>query len=112
MRKFHCNFAKMRPRASLYQIYLSAGIDFKKLNVSYINQVRCNDYTSDTIGKNLRKGVRRHYKLWRERLVETSVAMEMLNYAPMIDNNIPDNEIWVYEDGEELPEVARTRRFD
>lgn len=100
MRKFKYDFSKMRPRADLGQIYLTAGIDFEQLGVKNVQQVFAHEATIEKMERVLRRGVRRKYPFMVDRKVNSSVGFAMLGYAPVTDNSIPVDEIWVYDEEE------------
>lgn len=113
MRKFKCNFKKMRPRADLMQIYKTAGIDFQLMpEIEDIRQVQANDITIAQMQRVLRRGAARKYPFLSDRRLDSSVAMTMLNYAPATDNEIPVGEIWVYDRDEDWKSsINRGSRF-
>lgn len=101
MRKFSYNFRKMRPRVDLYWVYRCAGLDFKnEPAVKDIRQVHANERTIELMERVLKRGIRRQYPFMRERKVNSEVGFAMLNYAPVTNNEVPDNEIWVYDEDE------------
>ena len=101
MRKFKYNFSKMRPRADLSQVYKTAGIDFASMpEVVNIQQVFAHEDTIKKMERVLRRGARRKYPFMVDRKVNSEVAFAMLAYAPVTDNSIPVDEIWVYEEEE------------
>lgn len=100
MKKFKYDFSKMRPRADLGQVYLTAGIDFEQLNVKNIQQVFAHEATIEKMERVLRRGVRRKYPFMVDKKVNSSVGFAMLGYAPVTDNSVPVDEIWVYEEEE------------
>ena len=98
MEKFKYDFSKMRPRADLAQIYKSAGMDFAQLQyVTNIQQVFAHEDTIAKIERVLRRGVRRKYPFLADHKINSRVGMAMLGYAPVTDNSVPIDEIWVYE---------------
>ncbi len=113
MEKFKYNFKRMRPRADLMQIYKTAGIDFQSMpQLKDIRQVHANDETIAQIQHVLRRGASRKYPFLKERKIESSVAMTMLNYAPATDNEIPVGEIWVYNEDEDWKStIGRGSKF-
>ena len=113
MRKFKYNFKKMRPRADLMQIYKTAGIDFEQMpGVKDIRQVQANEVTIKRMEQILRRGARRKFTFLTDRKIESMVAMTMLNYCPTVDNEVPENEIWVYSEEENWQAtVNRGSRF-
>ena len=110
MEKFKYNFSKMRPRADLGQIYLTAGIDLKQLGVKNIQQVFAHEETIEKMERVLRRGVRRKYPFMTDRKVNSSVGFAMLGYAPVTDNSVPVDEIWVYEEEEGVRALEALRK--
>lgn len=100
MRKIKYDFRKMRPRADISQIYKSAGVDFEAMDVKNIQQVFANENTIASIERILTRGASRKYRWMSERKLASSVAFAMLDYAPVRDNSIPDNELWIYGEDE------------
>lgn len=100
MRKIKYDFRKMRPRSEIGQIYKSAGIDFAVMRVRNIQQIFANEKTIEQIKKILTRGASRKYRWMSERKLASSVAFAMLDFAPVQDNSIPDNELWIYGEDE------------
>lgn len=110
MRKIKYDFRKMRPRSEIGQIYKSAGIDFEAMRVRNIQQIFANEKTIEQIKKILTRGASRKYRWMSERKLASSVAFAMLDLAPVQDNSIPDNELWIYGEDEYLQALEDLRK--
>lgn len=86
---------KMRPRQGVCQIYQNLGMDFNV--VKDVRQIYANDVTIAMLENNILRWVNRKYSFLPDRKKKSMVAMDMLGWAPVTNNDIPDGEIWVYE---------------
>lgn len=86
---------KMRPRQGVIKIYEVLGMDFEI--VRDVRQIFANDTTIQLLYDNIARWVKRKYPQLIQRRREAMVSMDMLGWAPVTNNDIPNNEIWVEE---------------
>lgn len=96
MKKFVRNVRKIKPRTDIAFIYRAFGIEVQELGLEKIQQIQANEATIDLMRKNLTRGAARAHN-WNPKTVGMAVSFHMLNWAPETNNDIPLNEIWVYD---------------
>jgi cobyrinic acid a,c-diamide synthase len=99
--KYKRDFKKMRPRLGFEVIYKVLGIDFSGL--VKIQQIQANEKTIKDMQNNIRKAVHRSskYNFYSNKHINSLLGFEFLNWSPKTNNDIPDNEVWIYPLGEE-----------
>lgn len=97
MRKYTCHLKKMRPRLGFHRLYTAIGIDFTE--VKKIQQIQANETTIKLMQDNIRKATKRdkEYKYLSPTHLSMTLGLEFLNYSPKTNNEVPDNEVWVYD---------------
>ena len=97
MRKLTHDVRKIKPRADIAIIYRIFGIDVVKDNIKEIQQIQASDATIELMRKNIMRGATRAHRFWNPKTTGMAVSLHMLNWAPETNNDIPLNEIWVYD---------------
>ena len=97
MKKYVRKVKKIKPRSDIAYIYRAFGIDITDQSLKNIRQIQASDATIDLMKSNLLRGVARKNRNYKPKYINTIVAYHMLNWAPQTNNDIPLNEIWVYD---------------
>ena len=73
--------------------------DFKSGLITHVQQIHMERKNCDSLSgimiATLKKD--KKYKLFTDRHINTVAGMECMNYSPVSNDNVPDNEIWVFE---------------
>jgi len=106
MKTYKKNLNQRKSANDLFDIYKWFGIDISTICkdglISDIRQIQANDETIKLMEKLIQKCFDKRFKGWSEKYRKYCVAVHMLEYSPKTDNNIPNNELWVYDTNEKF----------
>lgn len=74
----------------------------KSREVTDVSQVWMNEAQNDLLLECMKKNLRkdRKFKMYTNKYIDNSAAMDWLNYSPVSDSEVPEFELWVYAPGE------------